>query len=182
MGLFWDMRRTSRWDRRTYTSVFLFTHVYLYSRSLLWVSFETCVVPHSWVGSALGAPVRTYSSSHMHISIAGLFYGFLFMCRTSGRSGSISCHTCTSLFAHLCLFCRSLLRIFLTHVSYLGAQWEHFLSHMYVSFRTFISLLQVSFTDFFWRMCRTLGRSGSISSPTRTSHLAHVCLFCRSLL
>jgi len=77
MGLFGHMNCTSEWSGigswRTCMSMFLFTHVRLFRRSLLWVSFETCVVPPD----EIGAHIHLCSCSHMYISIPGLFYGSL---------------------------------------------------------------------------------------------------------
>jgi len=223
MGLFCDIRRTSEWNRRTRTSVFLFTHVYLfcrsllrhactsqwsgissrractslflftyvylYCRSLLWVSFDTCVVPQSGVGSALGAHVRPYSSSYMYISIARLCYGILFMCCTLGRSGSISCHTCTSFFAYLCLFCRSLLRIYFDAcvipwggVGASPVPHVRLISHMYVSFvGLFYRFLLTHVSNLGAEWARLLAHM-NVSCHTCTSLFAHICLYCRSLL
>jgi len=86
----------------------LFTHVCLYyrfllfvsfhaCRSLLRVSFETCVVPQSGLGSPFGAHSRLCSCSYMYVSFVGLFYGSLW-----------------------------------THELHLRVEWDRLLAHMYV--------------------------------------------------
>ena len=110
------------------------------------------------------------------------------MCRTSGRSGSISCHTCTSLFAHLYLFCKSLLRISFDAcvvpwggVGASPVPHVHLISHMYVSFAGLFYRFLSTHVSYLGAECQRLFAHMNVSCHTCTSLFALACLYCKSL-
>jgi len=162
------MRRTSQLSgigsRRACTYIFLFTHAYLYCRSLLRVSFHVSYLGAEWEHflSHMYVSFRTFMSL-LQVSFTDFFDACVI---PRGAVGAFPV-THVRLFSHIYISFAGLFYGFLsTHVSYLGAEWEHLQSHTYISSRTCMSLLQVSFIDFFRRMCRTSGRSVSVSLHT----------------